>query len=68
MSDEVKRWSGFSTQSKAWQDGYEWEYHRGPHAELEMLDACDAYGHNLHGPAADDFGNGVQFAQGEQFS
>lgn len=62
---ENQRWSGYSTQSKAWQQGYDWERGQGPHADLDIFEAMEACGYDLDAPEADDFEKGAEFAQGD---
>lgn len=66
MSEELKRWSGFATQSAAWQAGYEWEYGRGEHGQLDYSEALDFLGYPHIGKEADDFEKGSDFAMLEQ--
>lgn len=55
MSDEPKRWSGYTTQTEAWQRGYEWAYDRGEHAELGHIEAAEAWGYEFDSSEAEQF-------------
>jgi hypothetical protein len=64
--DETPRWSGFATQGKAWQEGYEWAYFRGDHGGKDIFEAIEACGYDLDSAEADEFEKGADFAQLEQ--
>lgn len=64
--DDVPRWSGFATQSKAWREGYEWENGRGPHADLDIFEAIEAHGYDLDSAEADQFEKGAEFTLGDK--
>lgn len=60
------RWSGFGSQSLAWQRGYDWAYDRGPHAELGSIEASEAWGYDFLDTNDEQFTAGAKFAQLEQ--
>lgn len=66
MSEEPKRWSGYATQSAAWQAGYDWEYGYGEHGEMDYAEALDHLGYHHSSKEADDFERGSEFAITEQ--
>lgn len=66
MSDP-KRWSGFHTQSEAWQAGYEWANGRGPYCDLGLDEALDTSGY-IFTPQEREWDKGVRFAEIEHES
>ncbi len=60
------RWSGYATQSEAWQRGYEWAYSRGEHAGKGCIEASEAYGYDFTSTDGTQFSFGAKFAQVEQ--
>lgn len=63
---EFIRWSGYGTQSRAWQQGYDWGWDQGEHADLSICDAIEACGYDLSGADSDAFEQGAEFALTER--
>lgn len=57
------RWSGYPTQSAAWQHGYDWAYERGPYAKLSCSQAIRKSGSCNND---EDFMRGADFAVAER--
>lgn len=65
MSEEPKRWSGWATQSKPWQDGYDWGADIGPHCNLGAIEAAEAAGYDFDSPEDHQWQAGAEFALNE---
>lgn len=68
LSDGVERWSGYWTQTKAWQIGYEWASERGPFAGRDIDEAIEGSGYDLDSPEAEQLVMGAGFVQNERWS
>ena len=58
----MERWSGYVTQTEAWQRGYDWGWGQGEHGELTTFEAVEAYGYDYGSNADVDFEKGAEFA------
>lgn len=54
-------------QSEAWNRGLDWAYDIGPHHELGIIEACDAWGYDFDSAEADQFERGASYGLHERY-
>lgn len=64
--DDIKRWSGYASQSPAWKAGYEWAYGRGNKSNLGLIEFTESLGYDFDSDESYEVDRGAQFAQQEQ--
>ncbi len=53
-------------QTEAWGRGYDWANDEGPHHELDIFEALEAWGYDFDSVEAEQFERGADFRQLEQ--